>query len=625
MSSGIFYFMPEKEQFNHQDFLKTVSHQPGVYRMYDHKDVVIYVGKAKDLHKRLTSYFRKTVDREKTRVLVTHIANIDVTVTHSETEALVLEHTYIKRYQPRYNVSLRDDKSYPYILITAHKHPQLTSIRSKNKRKGQYFGPYPSGSAVRESLHLMQKLFPVRQCEDSYYQNRSRPCLQFQLKRCLGPCVEMVNPEEYNQQVELAALFLKGKNIDVINELVMKMEKASQQLDFETAARYRDQIQALRTIQEQQYVTSDLGEMDVIGFAYKNGIACVHLLFVRSGKVFGSRSYFPKVPADTDISEVIQAFLLQYYLNKETQQAIPKEVLLTELPEDNDLIESSLSQLAGRKIKLTSPKRGDRHKFLRLALTNAESALTTKLATKSTVLNRFKALEKVLKFDGKIQRMECFDISHTGGEQTVASCVVFNRDGPNKTDYRHYNISGITGGDDYAAMAQVLDRRFKKVAEVDKIPDILFIDGGKGQMTQAERVLTQYADNFVIKRPLIIGIAKGVTRKAGLETLILSGALDNVPDIEFYLPSDSPALHLVQHIRDESHRFAITGHRARRNKVKRTSALENIPGVGPKRRQVLLKYMGGLQQLRGASRDEIAKVPGISIDLAEKIYDSLHQ
>ena len=621
MSSGIFYFMPEKEQFNHQDFLKTVSHQPGVYRMYDHKDVVIYVGKAKDLHKRLTSYFRKTVDREKTRVLVTHITNIDVTVTHSETEALVLEHTYIKRYQPRYNVSLRDDKSYPYILITAHKHPQLTSIRSKNKRKGQYFGPYPSGSAVRESLHLMQKLFPVRQCEDSYYQNRSRPCLQFQLKRCLGPCVKMDNPDEYNQQVELAALFLKGKNIDVINELVMKMENASQQLDFEAAARYRDQIQALRTIQEQQYVTSDLGEMDVIGFAYKNGIACVHLLFVRSGKVFGSRSYFPKVPADTDISEVIQAFLLQYYLNKETQQAIPKEVLLTELPEDNELIESSLSQLAGRKIKLTSPKRGDRHKFLRLALTNAETALTTKLATKSTVLNRFKALEKVLKFDGKIQRMECFDISHTGGEQTVASCVVFNRDGPNKTDYRHYNISGITGGDDYAAMAQVLDRRFKKVAEVDKIPDILFIDGGKGQMTQAERVLTQYADNFVVKRPLIIGIAKGVTRKAGLETLILSGALDNVPDIEFYLPSDSPALHLVQHIRDESHRFAITGHRARRNKVKRTSALETIPGIGPKRRQVLLKYMGGLQQLRSASREEIAKVPGISIDLAEKIYD----
>lgn len=617
--------MTLKQQFDHQAFLKTVPHQSGVYRMYDAKDVVIYVGKAKDLHKRLSSYFRKNVDREKTRVLVTHIASIDITVTHSETEALVLEHTYIKRYQPRYNVSLRDDKSYPYILLTDHLHPQLTSTRNKNKRKGRYFGPYPSGSAVRESLHLMQKLFPVRQCDDSYYQNRSRPCLQFQLKRCLGPCVAMQEPEEYQQQVELAALFLKGKNSDVINQLVIKMEQASQALAFEEAARYRDQIQALRTIQEQQYVTSDLGEMDVIGFAFKNGIACVHLLFVRNGKVFGSRSYFPKVPANTEMAEIIQAFLLQYYLNKETEQAIPKEVVLAALPEDSQLIEDSLCQLAGRKVKLTCPQRGDRSKFLKLALTNAEASLTTKLATKSTVLNRFKALEKVLSFDGKIQRMECFDISHTGGEQTVASCVVFNREGPNKAEYRHYNITGITGGDDYAAMAQALERRFKQAKEVDKIPDILFIDGGKGQMTQAEQVLEKYAGNFVDKRPHIIGIAKGVTRKAGLETLILAGEKAGSADTEFYLPSDSPALHLVQHIRDESHRFAITGHRARRNKVKRTSPLEHIAGVGPKRRQALLKFMGGLQQLKRASMEEIAKVPGISIDLAEKIYDSLHQ
>ena len=612
-------------QFNPQEFLKTVSHQPGVYRMYDAKEVVIYVGKAKDLHKRLTSYFRKTVDREKTRVLVSHIAHIDVTITHSETEALVLEHTYIKRYQPRYNVSLRDDKSYPYIVITDHPHPQLTSTRNKNKRKGQYFGPYPSAGAVRESLHLMQKLFPVRQCEDSYYQNRSRPCLQFQLKRCLGPCVKMADPQEYQQQVALAALFLRGKNTAVINQLVAKMEAASAALAFEDAARYRDQIQALRAILEQQYVTSDLGEMDVLGLAFKNGIACVHLLFIRDGKVFGSRSYFPKVPADTERDEILQAFILQYYLGKETEQALPKEVVLVDLPQDSQLISDSLAQLAGRKVQLSCPKRGDRVKFLRLAITNAETALTAKLATKSTVLNRFKALEQVLSFNGKIQRMECFDISHTGGEQTVASCVVFNRDGPNKTDYRLYNIAGITGGDDYAAMAQVLERRFKQVIETDKIPDILFIDGGKGQMVQAEQVLAKYAANFITKQPKIIGIAKGVTRKAGLETLILSGALSQTADTEFYLPSDSPALHLVQHIRDESHRFAITGHRARRNKVKRTSPLENIPGVGPKRRQDLLKFMGGLQQLRRASMEEIAKVPGISIDLAEKIYESLHQ
>jgi len=610
--------------FDAQAFLKSVTHQPGVYRMYDKNEVVIYVGKAKDLHKRLTSYFRTTVDREKTRVLVTHICHIDTTITHSETEALVLEHTYIKKYQPRYNVSLRDDKSYPYILLTNHAHPQLTSIRNK-KRKGQYFGPYPSGSAVRESLHLMQKLFPVRQCEDSYYQNRSRPCLQFQLKRCLGPCVPMDSPQEYQQQVELAALFLKGKNADVINQLVIRMEQASKTLNFEAAARLRDQVQALRTIQEQQYVTSDFGDMDIIGFAFKHGVACVHLLFVREGKVFGSRSYFPKVPADTDIAEIIQAFLLQYYLNQEAHQAIPKEVVLAELPDDEVIIAESLSAIAGRNIKLTAPKRGDKTKFLKLAQTNADAALVSKIALKSTVLNRFKALERELKFDHKIARMECFDISHTGGEQTVASCVVFNRDGPNKAEYRKFNISGITGGDDYAAMAQVLERRFKQAKDVDKIPDILFIDGGKGQMTQAEAVLKKYADNFTEKMPKIIGIAKGVTRKAGLETLILSGAIADNPDTEFYLPSDSPALHLVQHIRDESHRFAITGHRARRDKTKKTSALESIAGVGPKRRQGLLKHMGGLQQLRRASLEEIAKVPGISLDLAEKIYDSLHQ
>lgn len=611
--------------FDSKAFLKLVPHQPGVYRMYDKHDVVIYVGKAKDLHKRLSSYFRSTVDREKTRVLVTHIRHIDTTLTHSETEALVLEHTYIKKYQPRYNVSLRDDKSYPYILLTDHKHPQLTSTRNKSKRKGLYFGPYPSSGAVRESLHLMQKLFPVRQCEDSYYQNRSRPCLQFQLKRCLGPCVPMKNPEEYSQQVALATLFLKGKNADVINQLVQNMELASKNLDFELAANLRDQIQALRTIQEQQYVTSELGEMDVIGFAFKHGVVCAHLLFIREGKVFGSRSYYPKVPADTELSEVIPAFLLQYYLNQETQQAIPKEVVMSALPDEHAVITESLSEIADHKVKLTEPKRGDKTKFLKLAETNAQAGLASKVAAKSTILNRFKALERELDFDYKITRMECFDISHTGGEQTVASCVVFNREGPHKAEYRKFNISGITGGDDYAAMAQALERRFKQVKDVDKIPDILFIDGGKGQMAQAEAILLRYADNFTEKMPKIIGIAKGVTRKAGLETLILSGAIANNPDTEFYLPSDSPALHLVQHIRDESHRFAITGHRARRNKAKRTSALEGVAGVGPKRRQALLKFMGGLQQLRKASVEEIATVPSISLDLAEKIYDSLHQ
>ncbi|MGY4027962.1 excinuclease ABC subunit UvrC [Aeromonas rivuli] len=607
--------------FDSKAFLKVVSHQSGVYRMYDSGGTVIYVGKAKDLKKRLASYFRSKVDSIKTRTLVRQISDIQVTVTHTETEALILEHNLIKQYQPRYNVLLRDDKSYPWIVITGHRHPRIGLHRGARKLKGDYFGPYPSGGAVRESLHLMQKIFPVRQCEDAVYANRSRPCLLYQLKRCAGPCVAgLVSEEEYAQQVELARLFLAGKNHQVIGSLVGKMESASGDLRFEEAARYRDQIQALRKVTEQQSVSGNvLDELDVVGVAFEQGTACIHVLFIRQGKVLGSRSYFPKVPADTDLDEVVQSFLLQFYLSGQGGRQIPSEVLLDVALEDEALIADTLSQTAGYKVRVQSRTRAERARFIKLAAINAQSALRSRLAHQSTMAARLAQLEELLELDGPINRMECFDISHTMGERTVASCVVFNREGPFSAEYRRFNIEGITGGDDYAAMEQVLERRFGKQQEPDKVPDVLFIDGGLGQLRRAEEILARQLDFLGGKHPLLIGIAKGVTRKAGLETLIMGESHE-----ELHLPADMPALHLIQHIRDESHRFAITGHRARRAKARTTSTLEEIPGVGPKRRQALLKYLGGLQEVKKASIDDLARVPGISTELAQAIHEALH-
>lgn len=607
--------------FDSKAFLSAVSHQSGVYRMYDSGGTVIYVGKAKDLKKRLASYFRTHVDSIKTRTLVRQIADIQVTVTHTETEALILEHNLIKQYQPRYNVLLRDDKSYPWIVITAHQHPRIGVHRGARKIKGDYFGPYPSGGAVRESLHLMQKIFPVRQCEDAVYANRSRPCLLYQLKRCAGPCVAgLVSEAEYAQQVELARLFLAGKNQQVIGELVGKMESASGDLRFEEAARYRDQILALRKVTEQQSVSGNvLDELDVVGVAFEQGTACIHVLFIRQGKVLGSRSYFPKVPADTPLDEVVQSFLLQFYLSGQGGRQIPSEVLLDVALEDESVIADTLSQTAGYKVRVQSRTRAERARFIKLAAINAESALRSRLAHKSTMAARLAQLEELLELDTPITRMECFDISHTMGERTVASCVVFNREGPFSAEYRRFNIEGITGGDDYAAMEQALARRFGKQQTPDKVPDVLFIDGGLGQLRRAEEILARQLEFLGGKHPLLVGIAKGVTRKAGLETLIMGESHE-----EMHLPADMPALHLIQHIRDESHRFAITGHRARRAKARTSSSLEEIQGVGPKRRQALLKYLGGLQEVKKASVDELARVPGISQELAQHIFESLH-
>lgn len=602
-------------QFDHNEFLKNLTSQPGVYRMYNAEGDVIYVGKAKNLKNRVSSYFRKNVDNAKTRSLVANIASMDVTVVNSETEAFLLENNFIKKYKPRYNVVMRDDKSYPFIFLSAHQHPRLSFHRGPQKKKGEYFGPYPSAWAVRESLRTMQKIFPVRQCEDSYYRARSRPCLQYQMQRCSAPCVKgYVSDEEYQEQVQLARLFLNGKNQQVIGTLVSKMEKASEQLNFEAAARYRDQINVLRKVQERQWVSGTQDEMDVFGFAVRGNMACIQVMFIRDSQLLGSKSYFPKVPAAATEDEIFESFFLQFYLSG--NKIIPKQIVIPRTLSEEDSILEVLSEEAKRKVKLFKGAREEKRRYLSLAQTNAENALDAQYSQQKSVHARYLDLEDILDRDEPIQRMECFDISHTSGQQTVASCVVFNREGPLKSDYRRYNIEGITPGDDYAAMAQALKRRYKNVQEVSKIPDILFIDGGKGQLGQAEAFFEDWPSD---KKPLLVGVAKGTTRKPGLETLILAGSHETLP-----MESHSPALHLIQHIRDESHRFAITGHRNRRQKVKNTSSLEGIPGIGAKRRQSLLKYMGGLQGLKKASKDEIANVPGISKDLAETIYDHLH-
>ncbi|WP_113905913.1 excinuclease ABC subunit UvrC [Aliidiomarina celeris] len=599
--------------FNAEAFLATVTQQPGVYRMYDKNNEVIYVGKAKNLKKRVASYFRKQVDSVKTQALVRAIAAMDVTVTHTEAEALILENSFIKKYRPRYNVLLRDDKSYPYIFISAHEHPRIGFHRGARREKGDYFGPFPNGSAVRESLILLQKLFPVRQCDDSYYRARSRPCLQYQLKRCLAPCVGIPTNDDYLAQVELAKLFLKGKNEEVMGKLVAQMEAASADLAFEKAAILRDQIAALRQVQERNAVSGSTEELDVIGLYREAGLTCIHLLFIRQNAVQGSRSYYPKVPANTSENEVLESFIQQFYLSDVEGRQTPKQIVAPLHTEEAEQLSQQLSEALQRKVTIRTQPRGERAQYLSLAQKNAMNAVHSRLGEASVMQTRVSALQKLVGEDQPLERMECFDISHTMGQETVASCVVFDNQGPKKSDYRRFNIKDITPGDDYAAMAQVLSRRYKNAVVQENVPDVVFIDGGKGQLTQAEDYFKDWP-----KPPLLIGVAKGESRRPGLETLIFGYSRKT-----HHLPADHPALHLIQYIRDESHRFAITGHRQRRAKVKRTSTLEEIPAVGAKRRQNLLSYLGGLQQVKNASIEQLSQVPGISKTLAETIYYAL--
>lgn len=603
--------------FDPQDFLKTVPHKPGVYRMIGKNDEILYVGKAKDLRNRVSNYFRSTTTNSRIDAMVKQIFRVDITVTNTEAEALLLENNLIKQHLPRYNIRLKDGKGYPYIYISTHQtYPRIQFYRGSRKQPGQYFGPYPSGGAVSQTLYVMKKIFKARQCEDSYFANRSRPCLEYQIKRCSGPCVGLISQEDYAQTIKHAIQFLRGETQTVITELVANMEKMAEQLHFEKAAEYRDQIEGLRHISQQQYVTGDDGSLvnlDLVALHLHSGLASVQVFTIRNGNNLGNRNFFPDLPDEAaDPAEIMAYFLAQYYLGHD----IPHEILLSVMPNDAELLEEMLTIKQQRKVNLRQPQRGERSKWMELAQKNAEQALTMRLLSKTGMQERLHALQEALQLDQLPNRMECFDISHTQGEATVASCVVFNTNGPLKSDYRRYNIEGIQAGDDYAAMHQALTRRFRRANTPDaKLPDILFIDGGKGQVTQALDVLK----NLEIQGVEVVGIAKGEGRKPGLETLLIE---QNTASLN--LPEHSKALHLIQQIRDEAHRFAITGHRARRQKARLQSPLKAIEGLGAKRRQLLLKQFGGLRAIERASVEELAKVSGVSRSLAQKIYDTFN-
>ena len=599
--------------FDARAFLRTLTPLPGVYRMLDVEGQVLYVGKARNLKRRVASYFRKTVDSAKTRALVAQIAGVEVTVTHTEAEALLLEHTLIQRFRPRYNILLRDDKSYPYLLLTAHSYPRLLIHRGPRRAAGRYFGPYPSATAVRETLTLLQRVFRLRQCEDGFFAHRSRPCLQYQIRRCSGPCTEMIGRAEYAADVADVVAFLEGRSGELIDALVARMEVAAGHWRYEEAAQLRDRIAMLRQVQERQYVSAaEGGDLDVVAVAIEGGAACVQVFFFREGRSLGNKPFYPRMPEEQTPGQVLSAFLVQYYLNHPP----PAEILLSHEPDEAAVVAEALGERAGRKVQLSMRVRGERARWLEMANRNAALALAADIASRAGVRRRFEALQDALGLDAAIERMECFDISHTQGEATVASCVVFDGEGPRKSDYRRYNIEGITPGDDYAAMHQALTRRYTRLRDEDApLPDLLFIDGGRGQLAQAEQVLAELGIDGVH----LIGIAKGPDRRPGLEVLHLSGQ-----DRPLTLPAESAALHLVQQIRDEAHRFAITGHRQRRAQARRTSTLEAIPGIGPRRRQLLLKQFGGLQQLARAGVEDIAGVAGISKALAQRIYDAFH-
>ncbi len=531
--------------FDSSAFLSTCSGRPGVYRMFDADAKLLYVGKAKNLKKRLASYFRQSGLAPKTAALVARIAQIETTITANETEALLLEQTLIKEWRPPYNILLRDDKSYPYVLLSDGDFPRLSIHRGAKKLKGRYFGPYPSAGAIRESLNLLQKTFLVRQCEDSFYKNRTRPCLQYQIKRCKGPCVGLVEPAEYAEDVRHSVMFLEGRSNALTDELSSGMQAAAMSLDFERAAALRDQISLLRRVQDQQSMEGGTGDVDVVAAMVNPGGACVHLISVRGGRVLGSKNFFPQVAIEEEGSDVLLAFLAQYYLSSQ-ERDLPSELIVNAQHDDFPTLIAAIDESRGRELSISYRVRGTRARWQQLAVTNAEQALAARLANREHVAARFDALAQALDMDEVPQRLECFDISHSSGEATVASCVVFGPEGPLKSDYRRYNIEGVTPGDDYAAMHQALMRRFSKIKEGEgKLPDILLVDGGKGQLAMAREVLEELA----VPDLILLGVAKGTTRKPGLETLYLNDAAH-----EFTLPGNSPALHLIQQIRDQSNR-----------------------------------------------------------------------
>jgi len=601
------------QAFDGKVFVSTLTTSPGVYRYFDDAGDLLYVGKASNLKKRVGSYFLKPRMEPRIAAMVSQIARCEITVTRTEAEALLLESQLIKALKPRYNILLRDDKSYPYIYLSGgEEYPRLAFHRGARNQPGRYFGPFPSAFAVRESLNLMQKLFKVRQCEDSYFRNRSRPCLQYQIGRCTGPCVGLISTEDYRNDVRHAEMFLEGRGSAVIDELVTSMERASAALNFERAAALRDQIATLRKLHAQNHVQGATADMDVIACRIEAGIACVSVLFFRNGISLGTRDFYPRLPLDAEPADVLAQFIAQYYLDR----PVPREIILGEPIEDEQLLSEMLAQQCGHAVEIKTRVRGDRAQFLQMAERNAQASLTSRIASRQTLGARFDDLQNVLGLDEPPKRIECFDISHTRGEATVASCVVFGPEGPEKSHYRRFNITGITPGDDYAAMHQALTRRFRKVAEGEGArPDVLLIDGGTGQVAQALDVL----DELGITGIEVVGVAKGPGRRAGEETLILAGS-----NREIHPGPTSPALHLVAAVRDESHRFAISGHRKRREKARERSVLEEVQGVGARRRAALLKAFGGLAGVEAAGVEELMQVKGIDRSLAERIYDALH-
>ena len=599
--------------FDSVEFLRNLTTRPGIYKMLNDQGEIIYIGKAKNLKNRVSSYFKTHSASIKQQVMVAKVAAIEVTVTHTEGEALLLECQQIKSHKPRYNICLRDDKTFPYVFLsTQHDFPQITYHRGAKNKKGRYFGPYPSSGAVKESLKLLQRLFPVRQCEDGIYNNRTRPCLQYQIERCKAPCVGLIDKPTYALDVDSTILFLEGKGSLLIDQLIDKMEAASAELAFEQAASYRDQIVKLRSVLEKHFVSGEKGDVDIIACASKGNVACVQVFFIRNGLQLGNKVFFPRISDEYEPSAIIEAFIPQYYLDK----PVPHEVIVSHDLTESALLIEVLATQAKHAVTISINVRGERLKWLQMAMTNAENSLQTKLADKQGVYARFLSLQEELGCAELPKRLECFDISHTQGDQTVASCVVFDREGPVKSAYRRFNITGITGGDDYAAINQAVLRSFKRLkAGEHEPPDILFIDGGKGQVHEAQKALAELDINNV----MIVGVSKGPDRKAGMEKLIL---VDQEQPIDVS-PSASGLL-LIQHIRDEAHRFAITGHRARRGKASKQSILESIPGLGAKRRQLLLKQFGGLQGITSAGVDALCSVDGISRQLAVRIYELFH-
>jgi excinuclease ABC subunit C len=581
--------------------------------MVDAKNQVIYVGKARDLRRRVGSYFSGRAQDAKTIALVRAVAGIEVTVTRTEAEALMLEYNLIKQHKPRYNVLLRDDKSYPYIhLSTDQDFPRLSFYRGARTKKGRLFGPYPNAAAVREALNQLHKLFRIRQCVDSYFANRGRPCLEYQIQRCSAPCVGLITREEYARDVQNAILFLEGDSDAVTKSLGERMEKASATLDYERAAQYRDQLAKLNTVRSQQLVSRSKGNFDVIGLAGEHGVYCVAVMFFRNGRSLGTRDYFPRVIDGATEEEIIRAFLLQFYGGREA----PSEILVSRTVPEGAVIAEMLTERAGRRVQVRWRVRGDRARWIEMAVTNARHGAELRSRSATTLMAQYEALAEALGLAEAPRRIECFDISHTGGAETVGACVVFGPEGPLKSDYRRFNIKDIEPGDDYAAMNQVLRRRYARVAEGQvPLPEVVLIDGGRGQVGEAVAVLK----DLKLEQIRVVGVAKGEGRKPGRESLYVPGSAAPLK-----VPASSPALHIIQQLRDEAHRFAITGHRGRRQKRVAASPLDEIAGLGPKRRRDLLREFGGLRAVARAGVDDLARVKGVSHTLAQSIYDRLH-